>query len=149
VRDAARALAYFAPVSTDTQALLADLLAVRGWVDVFLEVNATRLAASARAAAGRLAYHGIGCVPARAGLSLWTDLRGRLAEPTFEAETALWQHISQTARVNVLPGRVFGAAEPGWFRVCHAVDPRHVAAGIDRIAAATDAVAAAGSRRSA
>ena len=135
-RDAARALAYFATVSTDTQALLCDLLSDDERVEALLAENRRRLADSHAHAASLLAANGIPHVPASAGLSLWVDLRDRLDQPTFAAEDRLWRR-TRAAKVNVLPGSAFGAPEPGWFRLCHAVHADLVTAGIDRLAKAT------------
>ena len=135
-RDAARALAYFATVSTDTQALLRDLLSDDARVTSLLAENRRLLADAHAHAASLLAAHGIRHVPASAGLSLWVDLRDRLDEPTFAAEERLWRR-TRRARVNVLPGSAFGAPEPGWFRVCVAVPADLVTTGIDRLAEAT------------
>jgi 1-aminocyclopropane-1-carboxylate synthase 1/2/6 len=133
-RAAARALAYFAPASTDTQALLADLLADRHWLAAFQAAATARLAASARATGDLLDRLGIGYLPPQGGFSFWLDLRPWLAAPDFAAEHALWQRIG-AARLNILPGAVFGAGEPGWFRLCHAVDRTLVREGIARLAA--------------
>lgn len=48
------------------------------------------------------------------------------------AEHALWQRILRSARVKVLPGTAFACPEPGWFRLCHAIDASTVATGIIR-----------------
>jgi 1-aminocyclopropane-1-carboxylate synthase 1/2/6 len=139
VRAAARELAYFAPVSTDTQALLADLLADTAWVRRFLAGSAGRLAASVRAAGDLLDRAGIGYLPPSAGFSLWLDLRAHLAEPTEGGERLLWERLFTGARLNILPGAVFGASEPGWFRLCHAVDAALVREGVARLAGALGA----------
>ncbi|MEU4767418.1 aminotransferase class I/II-fold pyridoxal phosphate-dependent enzyme [Actinosynnema sp. NPDC023794] len=133
---AAKALAYFATVSADTQALLADVLEDEEFVRRLLTESRRRLEASYTHAAARLAAHGIDHVRAEAGFSLWVDLTDRLTEPTFAAEDRLWKHILAASGVNVLPGGAFGAAEPGWFRLCHAVARELVAVGIDRLARA-------------
>ncbi|TQM85034.1 1-aminocyclopropane-1-carboxylate synthase [Saccharothrix saharensis] len=135
-RDAARALAYFATVSTDTQALLCDLLSDGERVSALLAENGRRLGGSHAHASALLTAHGIRHVPASAGLSIWLDLRDRLDEPTFAAEDRLWRR-TRAARVNVLPGSAFGAPGPGWFRLCHAVPADLVTTGIDRLATAT------------
>ena len=134
VRAAARELAYFAPVSTDTQALLTTLLADTAWVKEFLAESRHRLAESYRNTADLLARHGIGHVPAAGGFSVWLDLRARLTTPDAAGEHALWQRIVDGTRVNVLPGGPFGCGQPGWFRLCHATDPEHVATGVRRLA---------------
>jgi aspartate/methionine/tyrosine aminotransferase len=73
-------------------------------------------------ASRRLAEQGIPHIAVGAGFSLWIDLGGWLPTRTFPAEEALWRRILRDARVNILPGKAFGCAEPGWFRLCHATD---------------------------
>ena len=135
VRAAARELAYFAPVSTDTQLLLSELLDDGAWVADFLRTYRGRLAASYAAATRRLVAAGIRYAPAQAGLSVWVDLRPWLRSRSFGAEQALWRCLMERGRVSMTPGRVFHSPEPGWFRLCHALDPAHVRTGIDRVRA--------------
>jgi aspartate/methionine/tyrosine aminotransferase len=143
VRDAARALAYFAPVSADTQRLLCDLLTDVSWADQFIAENRRRLRESYASASRQLTEQGIPHVNASAGFSLWADLSGWLPAASFAAEDALWRYLSGTARVNVLPGRAFGCPEPGWFRICHATDPALVREGITRIGRLLSTIGAA------
>jgi aspartate/methionine/tyrosine aminotransferase len=131
---AARALAYFAPTSTDTQSLLITMLADHDWLRFFTAENRSRLAASYANAAGWLDDHGIGYLPAAAGFSIWVDLRQWLAEPTFASELDLWRQIFQATRVNILPGEIFASGEPGWFRLCHTTEASTVREGIARLA---------------
>jgi aspartate/methionine/tyrosine aminotransferase len=133
VRTAARALAYFAPVSTDTQALLRQLLADDEWVDAFLKQSRARLAASYVRARWQLRDHEIPVIPAEAGFSLWCDLRALLPAPSFAAERALWRDIYDRERVNILPGELFGCPEAGWFRLCHTTSARILDEGIARL----------------
>jgi aspartate/methionine/tyrosine aminotransferase len=135
VRAAARALAYFAPVSTDTQALLRELLAGQGWVERFLAEHRARLRASYQRAAALLAEADIPFVPAGAGFSVWADLSRWLPAAGVEGEERLWREIGETTRVNILPGAVFGCAVPGWFRICHTTDPAVVRTGLTRLGA--------------
>lgn len=134
IRAAARAFAYFAPISTDTQAVLRDLLTDTAWVTGFLTESRRRLGASYAQATGMLATAGIPFVPVDAGFSVWADLRAWLAVPAFAAEHALWERIFEELRVNILPGQEFAAPEPGWFRICHATDRAVVSEGLRRIA---------------
>lgn len=124
---AATALAYFAPVSTHTQALLAGLLDDQDWVAGFLKENQSRLADSYDHAAGCLADRGIPHVRPGAGFTIWADLGRRLPEHQ------LWQRMLDEARVNLIPGAAFGGPEPGWFRLCHTTDPGHVREALRRI----------------
>ena len=125
---AATALAYFAPVSTDTQALLTRLLADQDWVTGFLKENRARLADSYHNAAAGLAAQRIPHVRPDAGFTIWVDLRRWLT-----TEHQLWQRILDEARVNVIPGAAFGSPSPGWFRLCHTTDPGHVREALHRI----------------
>ncbi|MFE0460979.1 aminotransferase class I/II-fold pyridoxal phosphate-dependent enzyme [Kitasatospora sp. NPDC058965] len=147
---AARALAYFAPVSTGTQAVLARLLADPVRTAAFLAENRRRLAASCAAAAAQLARHGIGHLPAEAGCSLWIDLRPMLPAPGFAGEQELWRTVADRLRVNILPGAAFHSPEPGWFRLCHPLDAGLVAEAVARLGTLprrTGAAAAEGSPR--
>ncbi len=126
---AARALAYFAPVSTHTQALVTNLLSDADWVAEFLAESRRRLHESATTTMKLLTAGGISYVEPAGGFSLWIDLRPHLTD----GEHALWQRILRTGRVNILPGGVFGAPEPGWFRLCHATNADAVATGIARL----------------
>lgn len=133
VRAAARELAYFAPVSTDTQVLLTGLLADTGWRDGFRAAHRRRLAGSYATVTRHLAAAGIGYLPAEAGLSVWTDLRPWLPGGTPAAEHRLWRRLFDQARVSLTPGQVFHAPEPGWFRLCHAVGADQVREGVARL----------------
>ncbi|WP_250289870.1 aminotransferase class I/II-fold pyridoxal phosphate-dependent enzyme [Frankia sp. CiP1_Cm_nod1] len=143
VRAAARALAYFAATSTDTQALLRDVLADHAWVARFLAESRRRLALSHASSAELLSAAGIPFVPVGAGFSLWADLGAWLAAPTFAAEHDLWERLLERARVNVLPGQFFASPDPGWFRICYATDRAVVTEGISRIVRFLDASASA------
>jgi 1-aminocyclopropane-1-carboxylate synthase 1/2/6 len=133
VRTAARALAFFAPVSTPTQALVTNLLSDAGRVAEFLAENRRRLRASATAAMDLLAAGSIGYLEPTGGFSLWIDLRPYVPTVSAAAEHALWQRILRSARVKILPGTAFACPEPGWFRLCHATDASTVATGINRL----------------
>lgn len=133
VRAAARALAYFAPVSTHTQALVTALLSDTEWVAEFLAESRRRLHASAVTTMDLLAAGGVGYVQPAGGFSLWVDLRAHLPEVSAAGEQALWQRILRKGRVNILPGMAFACPEPGWFRLCHATDADAVATGVTRL----------------
>jgi 1-aminocyclopropane-1-carboxylate synthase len=137
-RTAARELAYFAPVSTDTQALLCSLLADAAWTEAFLAVSRSRLLKSYLHLTGLLAGIGVPSAPAEAGFSVWADLRRGLPAPGFEGEELLWRALIDRARVSVLPGAVFHSPEPGWFRICHPNDAATVAEAVKRIGRVLD-----------
>ncbi|MEV5953051.1 aminotransferase class I/II-fold pyridoxal phosphate-dependent enzyme [Streptomyces sp. NPDC051987] len=132
-RAAARALAYFAPVSTHTQAHLTDLLADPARVRHFHAENRRRLGASHARATALLDAFGIPCAPAQAGCSLWADLAAWLPCPGFTGERRLWQEILDRTHVSILPGEAFHAPRPGWFRVCHSLDAALVEEALTRL----------------
>lgn len=138
---AAKELAYLAPVSTDTQALVAQALADEGWVARVGAENRRRLAAAYGDLARLLREHAIAHIAADAGVFVWLDLRAHLAAPTWEAERALASRLFE-AKVNVAPGEAFGCGEPGFFRVCYAQDARVVREGVARIAKVVGGAAA-------
>ncbi|GGN04142.1 aminotransferase class I/II-fold pyridoxal phosphate-dependent enzyme [Streptomyces fuscichromogenes] len=133
IRAAARALAYFAPVSTHTQTHLTGLLADPARVRAFLAENRRRLGASHARAAALLDAFGIPYVPARAGCSVWADLAAWLPRPGFAGERALWREILDRTHVSILPGEAFHAPRPGWFRVCHSLDAALVEEALTRL----------------
>lgn len=133
VRAAARELAYFAPVPTDTQHTLTALLADGAWVEDFLGQAHARLRRSYEQAAAALDDIGVQFIPAQAGFSIWMDLGPWLAAATFGAEAELHRRLLEQAHLNILPGEVFHSTRPGWFRMCHAADPSLVATALDRL----------------
>ncbi|MFC0629137.1 aminotransferase class I/II-fold pyridoxal phosphate-dependent enzyme [Kribbella deserti] len=133
VRAVARQLAMFGPVSSDTQVFLRDLLADEEWTATLLRENVARLAAAYENVVKVLGEHGIDVLPAAAGLFVWIDLRPWLAEPTFEAELALWRRLFDEAKVNISPGAVFHSSEPGWFRLCFATSADTVRTAVERL----------------
>ncbi|MEU8435869.1 aminotransferase class I/II-fold pyridoxal phosphate-dependent enzyme [Streptomyces sp. NPDC029216] len=134
VREAARALAYFAPVSTATQHTLAELLADPEWVASFLAAGRRRLGSSYGHLTGLLDAYGIPYAPADAGFSVWLDLGRWLPGDGFGAEELLWRELFEKAKVSILPGGAFRSPEPGWFRLCHTVAAPLVAEAVRRIA---------------
>jgi len=129
----ARRFAFLSPVSSDTQVLLRDLLADDEFTARLDRERVARLGDAYARTTKVLAEHGVGFVPAGAGLFVWADLRPWLVEPTFEGETRLWQRLLDEARVLVVPGAEFHCGEPGWFRVCFAAAPDMVGSGLERL----------------
>jgi aspartate/methionine/tyrosine aminotransferase len=134
IRAAARELAYFAPVSTDTQALLCSLLDDPDWTDAFLVAARSRLGDSYARVTGLLDACQIGYLPAAAGFSVWIDLGPWLPERGFKGEAALCRRLWDEARLNILPGAEFHCPEPGWFRLCFATDSALVTEAVNRLA---------------
>ena len=74
--------------------------------------------------AGELANHtaaleseAIPYFPAAAGFFVVLDLRAFLAEPTWEAEHAIWRRLLDEGNVNLTPGKACRNAEPGLLRL--------------------------------
>ncbi|KAL1551950.1 acetyl-CoA synthetase [Salvia divinorum] len=116
----ARKMSSFGLVSTQTQRMLASMLADEEFVGKFLVESAARLGARRAALCEGLAQMGVGSLKGSAGLYCWMDLRRLLKAANFEAEMQLWRVIVNDVRINVSPGASFHCAEPGWFRVCFA-----------------------------
>jgi DNA-binding transcriptional MocR family regulator len=95
-----------------------------------------RLAATYAGLTAALETHQIPYLPADGGIFVLCDLRAHLDEPTFAAEDRLWRRIVEDANVNLTPGAACRIAEPGFFRLCYAAEPREaVRVGVDRVAA--------------
>ena len=138
---ALQTLAYFSPVSSDTQATVCTLLENTPWVDQLLRENQRRLAQASAATAQAVTRMGGAVHPGQAGVFLWISLRAFLSEDTFAAEASLHQALLHGARVNLSPGAVFHCTEPGWFRLCFASEADTLQAGLQRLASALAAPA--------
>lgn len=120
LNSALHTLAYFSPVSTSTQHLLAELLEDTQWIDHLLQQNRIRLAEAHQFVALAMQRYGIAWREAEAGLFLLINLRANLAESSAQAEMQLWEHLLNWHKVNISPGSLFKCNEPGWFRLCFA-----------------------------
>jgi aspartate/methionine/tyrosine aminotransferase len=134
VRTIAERFGRLATPSSDTQAVLRDLLADTAWTEAFLTESRTRLATAYRRTAEALDAAGIPYLPATAGLFVYLDLRGFLPEPTFEAERALADRIFTEANLHLSPGAAFHTPTPGHYRLCFATNPTAVSTAIARLA---------------
>ncbi|MGE5236774.1 MAG: aminotransferase class I/II-fold pyridoxal phosphate-dependent enzyme [Acidobacteriota bacterium] len=123
VQRAVDALAYWSCVSGDTQFLLGGMISDDAWVDGFLTAMQGRLRTAYRSITSALDEEGIPFLPAEAGFFLLCDLRRFLAEPTWDAEHALWRRLLTEANVNLTPGAACRVAEPGFMRLCFAGVP--------------------------
>ncbi|AKU18740.1 hypothetical protein VV02_08020 [Luteipulveratus mongoliensis] len=120
---AVAAQAYLAPVSTDVQRTIIELLADDQWISGFLAESRLRLAASCNHLERGLGRLGLPPTGAEAGVFSWADLRAHLPEQTWEAEEDLRRRIFDEAKINIAPASVFHGDEPGWFRITHACEP--------------------------
>ncbi len=136
IRAFAQTVAYWQAVSGDTQHVLGELIADTAWVDGFIAENQRRLGTAYRATVGALDEIGVSYIPSSAGFFLVADLRPFLDEPTWDAEARLWRRILEEANVNLTPGSSLRCGEPGFFRICFASQPSHIAIeGVKRVGA--------------
>jgi aspartate/methionine/tyrosine aminotransferase len=123
VNAAVDALAYWACCSGHTQYLLGEMISDQVWVDSYIKTMREMLRGAHSRLAAALKAGGIRHLPAEAGVFVLLDLRRHLAEPTWEAERALWLEMLEQARVNLTPGAACHIGEPGFFRLCYASQP--------------------------
>ncbi len=129
-------LAYWECCSGHTQYLLGEVVSDDAWVDDYIARTRGVLAGAYRQVTAALDEGGIAYVPSAAGFYLLCDLRSYLAEPTWEAEHALWWRLLEEGNVNLTPGRACHSVEPGFLRLCFAGVPNEaVVTGIRRLAA--------------
>ena len=60
---------------------------------------------------------------AQGGIFIFANFAKYLEEQTFEAENKLWEKMFCDLKLNISPGRIFATNEPGWFRICYALEP--------------------------
>lgn len=120
VVSAATKMSSFGLVSSQTQYLLANMLADEKFAGKYIEENQRRLKKRREMLVSGLKRAGIECLDSNAGLFCWVDMRHLLHSNTFEAELELWRKIVCEVRLNISPGSSCHCTEPGWFRVCFA-----------------------------
>jgi aspartate/methionine/tyrosine aminotransferase len=135
VQAAVAAFAYWACCSGHTQFLLGEMVSDEPWVDRYITTMQDLLRGSHGRLAEMLDRAGIPHHPADAGVFALLDLRSFLAEPTWEAEHALWLRILDESNVNLTPGAACHIGEPGFMRLCYAGKPvETVEIGVERLA---------------
>ncbi len=128
-------LGYWACVSGHTQYLLGEVISDDRWVDCYIADMQAGLDSAYREVTAALDGADLSYIPAAAGFFLLCDLRRFLAEPTWEAERALWRRLLEEGNVNLTPGESCHNAEPGFLRLCFASCPTDVVvAGVRRLA---------------
>ena len=134
--EAVKGLAYWACCSGHTQYLLGEVIADDAWVEDYVAHNQAALGRAYGDVTAALDAAAIPYFPAAAGFFLLLDLRVHLAEPTWEAEEALWRRLLEEGNVNLTPGRACRNPEPGLMRLCFAAVPSEaVVTGIRRVGA--------------
>jgi 1-aminocyclopropane-1-carboxylate synthase len=125
-----RALAYLSPASTQSQASLESFISNQKQLDTFLLEMKRRLHASSELVTQHLKMLHIPFIKPEAGLFIWLRLK---EFSCFEEESALWESIFTKHKINLSPGHVFHASEPGWFRMCFARPTPYLREGLTRI----------------
>ncbi|KAK2660073.1 hypothetical protein Ddye_006606 [Dipteronia dyeriana] len=117
---AATKMSSFGLISSQTQFLLANMLADTKFTSKYMKENQRRLKKRKDMLVSGLKTAGIKCLKSNAGLFCWVDMRKLLVSNTFEAEKELWKKIIFEVGLNISPGSSCHCTEPGWFRVCFA-----------------------------
>ncbi|KAM0903475.1 hypothetical protein ACQ4PT_018684 [Festuca glaucescens] len=117
---AARRMSSFTLVSSQTQRMLAAMLADTAFAARYIRTNRDRLRERHDHVVAGLARAGVGCMRSNAGLFVWMDMRELLDEATVDGELRLWHRVMTESKLNVSPGSSCHCSEPGWFRVCFA-----------------------------
>ncbi|KAJ1440529.1 pyridoxal phosphate-dependent transferase [Ochromonadaceae sp. CCMP2298] len=104
-------------VSNPVQELLAGVLSDAPFLENFLTLNSTRIAASHRCLTASLTRLGLPFYHAGAGIFLFADLRSLLGEQSFQGERALHRDLAQL-KISLTPGEACHHPLPGFFRVC-------------------------------
>lgn len=113
-------VAYWGAVSGHTQWLLSEFVSDTAAVDTYLREMRADLAATHALMSAGLTDIGVKHLPAQAAFFMVCDLREFLAEPTWEAERALWRRLVEHGNINLTPGEACRIVEPGFFRLCYA-----------------------------
>lgn len=114
-------ITYYSCVSSYTQATLTSLIKAPELTG-FMSLSRKRLGESCKAMVRGLAELGIHSAKAQAGIFLWVDLRDYMESMDFPEEHVLWNKLYNGLKINISPGQLFCAKEPGWFRLCYAHD---------------------------
>lgn len=117
---AATKMSSFGLISSQTQYLLANILADKKFTNKYVKENQRRIRKRKEMLVSGLRGAGIGCLESNAGLFCWVDMRHLLSSDTFEAEKELWKRILFGFGLNISPGSSCHCSEPGWFRMCFA-----------------------------
>lgn len=121
----ARRMSSFTLISSQTQQLLASMLADKDFTHNYIHTNRDRLKNRYNIIIQGLKSAGIECLQGNAGLFCWMNLSPLLDKPTQEAELSLWNSILHQVKLNISPGSSCHCSEPGWFRVCFANMTEH------------------------
>ncbi len=125
-------LTYYSCVSTHTQALLTQLLKAPE-LPAVMALSVERLGKAYGIIERGLADIGVPILKAEAGIFVFADFSSYMQEADFRHEHILWEKIYHDLMINVSPGQLFGAEQPGWFRACYAFPDAAVAEACRRL----------------
>ena len=125
-------LSYFSAVSTHTQALLTEILNAPETADL-IKKNREQLHSGYELMKKSLNDMGIETLPAQGGIFIFANFGKYMNKLEFSEEFVLWQKIFGELKINISPGQLFKAPNPGWFRICYAHDPKIVAEACRRL----------------
>lgn len=114
-------ITYYSCVSSHTQATLTALMKAPE-LKSFMDLSRKRLGESCERMNSGLNQIGIKTAKAQAGIFLWADFRDYMENADFPEEHVLWSKLYTSLKINISPGQLFHAKEPGWFRLCYAHD---------------------------
>jgi 1-aminocyclopropane-1-carboxylate synthase len=72
------------------------------------------------------------CEP-QSGIFVFINLSPFLKEKSIQGEMNLYRKFLNSSKLNISPGHLFHAPEPGWFRICYAVNQQMLNEGIKRL----------------
>nr|WGT76408.1 aminocyclopropane-1-carboxylic acid synthase 10 [Litchi chinensis] len=113
-------MSSFGLISSQTQFLLANMLAEKKFTCKYMKKNRRRLKKRKEKLVSGLKLAGIECLNSNAGLFCWVDMRHLLVSNTFEVGEELWKTIIFKVGLNITPGSSCHCTKLGWFRVCFA-----------------------------
>ena len=121
-------------VSNLTQWLMERVLHDQDFVKSYLAENQKRLTEAYAVVATALKKMHTPYNPSRGSLFIWMDLSELLAEPTSEAEEALWLEIYHSTGILLTPPHGFGHTKKGLYRmVISYFQPEDIQVAMDRL----------------
>eukprot|EP01018_Ginkgo_biloba_P012779 Gb_22779 [translate_table: standard] len=116
---AARKLARFCSISSQTQRLLIAMLSDVNFIQKYMGENQRRLGKRYCAFVDGLRRAGIKCANSNAGLYCWVEMADLMPSYNEKGEISFWRRLLKEG-LNVTPGSACHCIEPGWFRCCFA-----------------------------
>jgi aspartate/methionine/tyrosine aminotransferase len=115
-------LAYFHPVSSQTQLLVKSILSDDIFLKNYIPQNQLKLREVATVVMSQLPMFKF--IPTESGLFMLLDLSDKCK--SFEEESEIFNTLLTYVKINLTPGKELGLSTPGFFRVCFARPKRDV-----------------------